>query len=456
MVVVSLFLVLAAANRPSQLSPVTHEGFFPGWMAGPFGGLMPGLPNGIIATRVIFTSCLVILIALYLLVLRGANQISARTVVGAIVVVQVIYMLSPPLATTDIFNYINYARMEAIHNLNPYTTIPVSEPHSDPSFLVSNWHQLLSPYGPSFTLITIALVPLGVAGTMWGLKVLFTLASLALVALVWRFAKVLGRDPVPAVAFMGLNPIVLIWGIGGGHNDFLMMLAVLAGLYFLVRGRMLYEDHAPLPALWPPDARFIAAGLTFVFAVSLKASAAVVLPVALAYAWPQRRAVVQMLAGMAAGALAFGAATLAVFGPHLPDISAQSSLVTPESVPNLLGLALGFGGETQGLHTLSFVVLAATVIAASWYAWRRRDVLTPVGWVSITVLLTLSWVLPWYILWVLPIAAVSSSRRLRIASLLVGLYLVISPVSVWRVLGVHPESTPLGHLHEREVDELLH
>ncbi len=44
------------------------------------------------------------------------------------------------------------------------------EPHSDPSFLLSNWHQLLSPYGPLFTLMTFAVVPLGVGGSFWALK----------------------------------------------------------------------------------------------------------------------------------------------------------------------------------------------------------------------------------------------------------------------------------------------
>ena len=31
------------------------------------------------------------------------------------------------------FNYVNYGRMEVVHNLNPYTTIPVLEPHNDPA-----------------------------------------------------------------------------------------------------------------------------------------------------------------------------------------------------------------------------------------------------------------------------------------------------------------------------------
>ena len=48
--------------------------------------------------------------------------------------------------------------MESVYHLNPYTTIPALEPHSDPTFVLSNWHGLLSPYGPLFTLFTIGLV----------------------------------------------------------------------------------------------------------------------------------------------------------------------------------------------------------------------------------------------------------------------------------------------------------
>ena len=82
--------------------------------------------------------------------------------------VHAIFLLAPPLALTDVFNYINYGRMEVVHHLNPYTTIPIFEPHSDPSYALSNWHQLLSPYGPLFTLMTFAVVPLGVAGVVLG------------------------------------------------------------------------------------------------------------------------------------------------------------------------------------------------------------------------------------------------------------------------------------------------
>jgi len=61
---------------------------------------------------------------------------------------------------------------------------------------------------------------------------------------------------------------------------------------------------------------------------------------------------------------------------------------------------------------------------------------------------------------VLPLAALSASKRLRVVALILGAYLVItwSPASglVWSGIGFHPEKTPLGRLQERHIRELLH
>ena len=42
----------------------------------------------------------------------------------------------------------------------------------------------------------------------------------------WRCARLRGIDPVRAVALVGLNPLLIVYGVGGGHNDLLMLLAV--------------------------------------------------------------------------------------------------------------------------------------------------------------------------------------------------------------------------------------
>jgi hypothetical protein len=464
--VLSVFLVVMAANRPSGLSPTTHANFYPHWMAGPFGGLWPGMTGNTNTLRYMFTAALVAMYVGYLVVLRNISSISGRWVIATILGAHAIFLLAPPMALTDVFNYINYGRMEVVHHLNPYTTIPILEPHSDPSFALSNWHELLSPYGPLFTLITFAVVPLGVAGSFWALKGILVLASLATIFLVWRCARLLGRDPVRAIALVGLNPIVLLWGIGGDHNDFLMLFCIMLGFYLLLLGRERWAQGSvqATPArlrdwLLPLTFTEIGAGAAFVTAVALKASAGVLLPVLIAGLLHSRRTLAQVLLGMLIAGLVLGAASLAAFGLHIPDLSTQSRLVTAESIPNLVGLAVGAGGETDTLHVLTSVVLAAGVILSARLAYVRRDPITACGWASVALLVTLSWVLPWYVLWVLPLAALSASRRLRTTALVLGAYLIIvwAPASglLWNAIGFHPERTPIGRLHQRYVRELL-
>ena len=500
-VALSLFVVLIAANRPSILTPTTHDGYFPGWMAGPLGGLLPGFTSNSTALKCLFSGAIVVMYGCYtLLVLKHAARLPARWVIGGVVAVYAIFLLSPPLALTDLFNYVNYARMEVEHGLNPYATIPVLEPHSDPTFLLSNWHQLLSPYGPLFTLLTAAVVPLGLAASFWVLKTILVLTALATILLVWKCARLLGRDPRVAIALVGLNPIVLVWGVGGDHNDCLMVFCIMLGFYLLlkarangiagdagrgeqapaadgglarsaphglaasvrtawgavvgeIRSRSLREWLLPLSALE------VGAGAAFMTGAAIKASGAILFPVVLAALLRAPRALVQVVVGMVVAGVVLAAASVLAFGLHVPDLSTQSSLVTSESVPNLLGLAVGAGGESAGMRTGLSVVLVAVVLACAWLAWSRRDAITASGWASVALLVTLSWVLPWYVLWVLPLAALSSSRRLRTTALVLGVYLIVAwaPASgmLWRAIHFYPEKTPLGRLHQRYVKELL-
>src|SRR5437588_552633 len=110
-------------------------------------------------------------------------------------------------------------------------------PH-DPVRLYRRWAtDLPSPYGPLFVVASYAVVPLGVAGALWTLKVVTAAASLAIVWLVWKCAERLDRDPLRAALFVGLNPIVLLFGVGGAHNDFLAIALVMAGVYLAIAGR---------------------------------------------------------------------------------------------------------------------------------------------------------------------------------------------------------------------------
>ncbi len=468
-----LLIVLAAADRPSFLSSSSHYGFFPHWLAGPLGGLWPGFTRSPRATKLLLTVALVTMYVAYVVGLRYLPLLRARWTIATIVAVHAILLLSPPLSLTDVFNYINYGRMGMLHGLDPYTTIPALGPHGDPSYSLSNWHQLLTPYGPLFTLITYAVVPLGIAGSLWTFKGLLMVLSLATILLVWRCARLLGRsgrDSIRAIVLVGLNPLILVWGLGGDHNDFFMMFCITLAFYLLLRARApgispgVGVASEAVPAgpsgwLWPLAPAELGTGVALAAAIALKASAAVLVPVILAGLFRAPRRLAQVALGLLGGGIVLGVCSVVAFGMHLPDLGAQGRLVIPMGLPNLLGLLLGQGGETETMRGLLSLVLVGAVAGCCAMAWRRRDALTASGWATMALLLTLSWVLPWYVLWVLPLAALSSSRALRTTALVFGAYLLITwmPLATGldNALGIRPTTTPLGQQHQRYVHGLL-
>jgi hypothetical protein len=512
-VLCSGLIVLTAAARPTFLSATTRAEppYFPGWMAGPLGGLAPGLAH-LGSLKALFSGAIVLIYACYLLALRRAGYLRVRTIVASIVVLHIIFLLAPPLALTDVFNYLNYARMEVTHHLNPYTTMPSLEPHNDPAFALSNWHGLLSPYGPLFTIFTFALAPLSLAAFFWSFKLLLLVTDLAILWLVWKSARLLERqpllarfgparagagragaaragpgragtgssgapeaaaprarvDPVAALVLVGLNPVVLVWGLGGDHNDFFTIFFVVLGFYLLLKARaasltgtrilarLARGRGAGVPLALSLD---FAAGAAFVVAVGLKASAGIVIPIVLASLLGAPRRLFAVLAGAALAACLTAVATVSAFGLHFPDLTLQTRLVTDLSVPNLIGLSLGQGGETGVLHDVLTAGLVCSLIAACVWAWRTREALTASGWAILATLVTLSWVLPWYVIWVLPLAALAGSRRLRTASLVLGAYLILAWLpgtgEALNALHLHPGKTAMGRIHAREVRALL-
>jgi hypothetical protein len=154
------------------------------------------------------------------------------------------------------------------------------------------------------------------------------------------------------------------------------------------------------------------------------------------------------------------AVSLAAFGFHGPGLDTQSSLVTPLSPPNLLGLALGQGGATAPVRALVTVALVGTVGWLLVRTARGYDWLAAAGWATLALVLSLSWEMPWYVLWPLPLAAVSSSVRLRRATLAltVFLFLTMAPVTGYVINDVchcSPAATETGKRNAAEIQRFL-
>lgn len=436
LVATSLAIVLAAAERRSSLSPPGNKGGFAGWYAGPLSGLVPRLTHNREVLSHDFTIAVLALLVLYAIALACLPALRARWIVGAIVVCNVLFLLCPPLTLTDIFNYLGYARLGVVHHLNPYTSVPLQASH-DAAYPFATWRRLPSPYGPLFTLATYPLAKLSLPAAYWVFKGAVMWASLGCVALVGALARRLGRPPVPAMALLGLNPLVLVYGLGGQHNDVFMLLLLLAGAYLLMTRRE------------------IAGGSALAAAVAVKASAGLLAPVLLLGTGRRIRGIV----GVALGTLVMAAMTLIAFGPHLPAVGTQDRLVAPFSGPNLFGAAIGQGGDSAQIRRAASLVLLAGVACAALVAWRRRSAIGAAGWAGVVALLALGWVMPWYIAWVLPFVALTASRALRAVAAVLAVYLVLiwSPVgrSIAHHYGFKPTLTAVGRVNHRYLMSLL-
>jgi len=221
-------IVLVAAERPSLLSGPAQRGF-PSWMVGPLAHRLPSLPPSPPMLAADLTRVLAILGIAWLVAVLCAPRVPAAIVWGAVVATHVTLLLGPPLSLTDVFNYLHYGRMPATYGVNPYTALPLTV-RQDPAYHFSNWHHLPSPYGPLFTLLTEGLAPLPLPTAYWAWKGVVLAGALGTLVLVAIAARRLGRSPQAAVALVGLNPLVLVYGIGGAHNEFCLQALLLKAI----------------------------------------------------------------------------------------------------------------------------------------------------------------------------------------------------------------------------------
>jgi hypothetical protein len=352
-------------------------------------------------------------------VLVLARWLPARAALAAVVGLHLLFLLAPPLLSQDVFSYLAYARLEVLHHLNPYTHSPDAA-QGDRVFAFAGSRHATSAYGPLFTLATLPLAKLGVPGAFWILKVVMAAASLGIVALTWTCARRLGSDPVFAVMAVGLNPLVLVHVVGGAHNDALVMLLVMASVLAALSAR-------------PAEGGALAAS-----GAAVKASGAVAAPFMLIGIRERGRfllaAAGTVVAVAVAAFVAFGWKALQAF----VLIGQNQERTTRWSIPQRLADGIGAftGGDPGSIvhftRAALAIALAFTLLHLLWRAWQRRSDphawVLAAGWATLAVLVATAWLVPWYAIWVLPFAAISRSRALIAATVMLCAYMLVIAV----------------------------
>jgi alpha-1,6-mannosyltransferase len=408
----TLLIAVAAAGTDTLLPESVRP--MPGWLAGPFAGAGIGLGTaGLMAVLAVMFGC-------YVLAANATDRLSPRVILMSIGAMHALVLLAPPLLSTDVFSYQFYGRMGAIYGANPY----LAGPHAlalDPLFpyIGAKWSYIPTVYGPLFTALSYLLAPLSIAASALTYKAIAACASLGTIALVYNAARLRGVDQVKAAALVGLNPLVVVYGVGGGHNDLLMLLLMVGGVYLVLAHRERWGSA------------------TMIFSAAIKVTGG--LPLAFAVAagggrrGRDRRN--EVLTGASIAALMMGVLAFAWFGTgplHLPaTIEKVQSMGDWQSIPGFIGTRLGLGsvGRVTG-----FVLDGAFLLALGWLlrrVWRGElDWIDASAWAAVTLLVTTSSLLPWYVAWLMPLAALATDRRMwRVALVTTGVVQGIQLIS---------------------------
>jgi alpha-1,6-mannosyltransferase len=335
----------------------------------------------------------------------------------------VLAVVVPPTESNDVWSYSWYGRVVAHYHASPYKHPSAGYPHDKWANRVDKiWSHTDSVYGPVFTVVS------GAGMLFFGFSFLAArlffqlLAALCIAAallLLWRHT----RSPA-AVAVLGLNPLVVISVVNGGHNDAWVGLGVLVGVLLVTKERFRW------------------AGLVLAAAVLVKVAA--VLPLAAVGLWVWRnkgfRPAVELGAAAAvAGIVGYvatgGPAALAPLHSAQLHFSGASVWYGPRrwltyaGVRN--GLSAGAAGQTarQVVSAVAAVGFGGLTILLAARRLHHADPALAAGAAVLAYTLLGAYVLPWYVFWGLPVLLVAWRSRLAWLALLHGavLHLVYIP-----------------------------
>jgi hypothetical protein len=177
-------------------------------------------------------------------------------------------------------------------------------------------------------------------------------------------------------------------------------------------------------------------GVALVAAIATKSSAALLAPFAILGSRPPKSTgrkyaymegngpVNRFLMGAAGAAVAIGAAAWLTFGwdwLHGFGLAGENQDRTSYmSIPITAARLTGLDPDAARLGAA--ILLAAAIAYLLAWTWRGGDWVRAAAWATFALLLATAWLLPWYLIWILPLAAISRDRPLQLLTLALTAY----------------------------------
>lgn len=194
----------------------------------------------------LFLVIVILLFGFYLYFLWGVfkNKIKIKFIWLIIGTTAVILAFSYNAFSYDLFNYIFDTKIVTHYHQNPYLHKALDFP-KDPMLAFMHWTHRTYPYGPLWLGLTIPLSFLG-AQIFWLTFFIFKffiagcyLGSAYLIYLINK--KILPEYQNFNLVLFALNPLVIIESLVSSHNDIVMILFALFGIYLFLTGRKLFS-----------------------------------------------------------------------------------------------------------------------------------------------------------------------------------------------------------------------
>lgn len=437
----ALWAVIPAAGVSLSVSPLARVWswlLFPAHLALGDTLASTSLPPGrgllaLIALGVVLVgaSCAAVLaLRIAPMVRLSRRQLLALALVGAAIFGLTLVLL-PSLPSDDIFSYILYGRISAVHGADPLISTPADFPN-DPFLTLVFWRDVRSVYGPVWLLLSAGLAGIaqGFGGSLALYVALFKLlgfaAHLTNAWLIWRILGRLAPDrQLQGTLLYAWNPLCLLEFCASGHNDAVMLTLLLLAVYCLLRE---WELVALVAFGLSISVKYVPVVLLpFYLALvvrRMRASEAPWRQVALAVIW--RVGVVALVITLTALPFWQGPSTLGALLLSPPAQQLGNSPAEAISWP-LRALAQAVGLSPDAARNLVNTGLKATgllVFAALWlWEFRRvRDIesmLIAWGWTLLWyVLIASGWFWPWYVTWGVAVVALTPWRLLARSTVL--------------------------------------
>jgi alpha-1,6-mannosyltransferase len=373
----------------------------------------------------------------YRLVADGNGSLGRVFAAGAVFCFELVWAY--PATAVDVFGYIAHGRLLALHQLNPFIVAPIEFP-SDAIVPYLAFPDEPSQYGPVWVLLGGAVATLARGNLLTEVlayKVVGGLAHIGGAGLIYLIARSLGAGQIRARASAYLyicNPLLVWEMVGNAHNDGVMMLFGLAGVWLFVTAR----DRLVLLA--------VAAGAL------VKVPVALIGPGLFIGLW--RRARVRAIEAALLGLLL----AIVVYRPFWEGLQTLTALRRSDlftaSVGSVLRLglepSLGLADATAAARTASLAAFGAVAVVALWLAARAQsdqDVLRSAYVMLLAaLLLATTWFQAWYVVWPFSLGAALADPRRHVEVALLSLggllqYFVF--IYLW-VMGVFPPVENLG------------